>query len=105
MTSEMEKQEPICEHLRVLERELLDRRIPETLRGQPWSDNCRQWVYFACVLDLPALRGRLALDACVADHQQLGTHDGSESGFVCTVHHDAIMGLHPADPNGKPLVR
>jgi hypothetical protein len=93
-----------CEHLRPLEEELIARGIPETFRGAPWEMNNREWVYFACVLDLPALRARLALAPCVVDHVHRGTHDGSEAGFQCEEHHDAIMGAHPGDARDLPVI-
>lgn len=84
-----------CEHLAALEQALAAARIEETYRGQPWSNNCREWVYFRCVLELPAIRARHALADCVKDHVHRGTHDGSEQGLVCEQHYDALMGLHP----------
>lgn len=95
----------VCEHLAALERALIESGAAETFRGQAWSDNCREWVYFACVLDLPALRARFAFAPCVEDHVHRGTHDGSEAGFVCTVCHDAIMGRHPGDSGHAPAFR
>ena len=86
----------ICEHLRALEQALLDAGIPETRRGQVWTENCREWVYFDCVLDLGALRERFGLDEFVKDHDHRGTHDGCERGFVCSRCHDGIMGTHPS---------
>lgn len=85
----------VCEHLSALEQELLARNFDVTFRGQAWSENCREWVYFACVLDLPALRARLAFAPCVQDHAHRGTHDGAETGFVCSACNDAVMGGHP----------
>lgn len=84
----------VCEHLPELERALIAGEIPQTYRGQPWTSNCRKWVYFACWLDRPAIRARFAFDECVVDHDHLGTHDGQESGLVCSECHDAIMGVH-----------
>ncbi|MGE0597254.1 MAG: hypothetical protein AB7P07_12895 [Hyphomonadaceae bacterium] len=69
--------------------------MSETSRGQAWSRNCREWVYFAARLDLPALRARFAFEPCVMEHVHRGTHDGAEAGFVCEQCHDAIMGGHP----------
>lgn len=91
----------VCEHLAALETELLEAGIHVTLRGTAWSANCREWVYFDCVLDRTALRARLAFAACVVDHEHLGTHDGTEAGFVCEDCHDAVMGLHPALASGR----
>jgi hypothetical protein len=85
----------VCEHLTGLEQELLRMGIKEVHRGQPWSKNCREWVYFDCCLDLVALRARLDLAPSIIDHIHRGTHDGSEAGLVCTRCWDAIMGAHP----------
>lgn len=90
----------ICEHLQPVEQDLKLAGFNETYRGQPWSKNCREWVYFDCALDLATLRARLRLPASVIDHVHRGTHDGSEAGFVCTCRWDAIMGLHP-DPTAE----
>jgi hypothetical protein len=84
----------VCEHLIELENELLSSEVKEMFRGQAWSDNCREWVYFDCYLNRESLRQRILFDPCVLDHDHLGTHDGHESGFVCSIHKDAIMGVH-----------
>jgi hypothetical protein len=94
----------VCDHLAELERELIRRGIAVTSRGRAWSANCREWVYFDCVLDRPALRARLALPEYILDHVHTGTHDGCEAGFVCPHCHDAVMGLHPDRPAGRPVV-
>ena len=88
----------VCEHLRPLEEALIAAGIPETYRGQAWSKNCREWVYFECVLNRASLRKRFNLPDCVVDHEHLGTHDGQEAGFVCETCKDGVMGRHPRDP-------
>jgi hypothetical protein len=93
----------VCEHLSALERELIAAGIAETFRGQAWSENCREWVYFKCVLGLEALRARLTFASCVEDHLHCGTHDGAEAGFVCSACKDAVMGRHP-DVAGEAAV-
>ena len=95
----------LCEHLAQLEFDLQTSSFAETYRGRPWSRNCREWVYFDCVLDRAALRRRLRLADCVTDHQHLGTHDGAEAGFVCTIHDDAVIGLHPEAARDAPVHR
>lgn len=95
----------VCEHLHQLEEELLQSGVRETFRGQAWSHNCREWVYFHCVLDLKALRERLQFDTCVQDHEHRGTHDGSETGFVCAQCKDAIMGAPPSSHNKLPVFK
>ena len=93
-----------CEHLRQLEAELQFGGIPETFRGQAWSRNCREWVYFTCYLDLPAIRARLKLPPCVVDHVNDDPRSGLERGLVCEEHHDGIMGLPKASPRKYPTV-
>ena len=80
-----------------LEDELEEKRIKETYRGAPWTDNCREWVYFDCILaDPEKTMDRLGMDKQILKiHSLLGTHEGTEQGLVCTKCHDAIMGLHP----------
>ncbi|TAH36945.1 MAG: hypothetical protein EYC70_08150 [Planctomycetota bacterium] len=85
-----------CEHLIELERALARAGFKETFRGQAWSQNCREWVYFDCLLPSEAIRRKFAFADCVKDHSHLGTHDGTEAGFVCDVHNDGVMGRHPA---------
>jgi hypothetical protein len=82
----------LCEHLQPAERYLRDHGGRIVSSGQPWSDNCHVWVYFDTVLDCSGLIEGLHLDPCVHVHEHRGTHDGSERGIVCTIHHDGIMG-------------
>jgi hypothetical protein len=81
-----------CEHLRPLEEAIIARGIRETCRGKAWSQNCREWVYFDCIIDTAAVRRSFALPSCVSEHMHRGTHDGQERGFVCTACNDGIMG-------------
>jgi len=73
---------------------MLERGLRQTYRGQPWSQNCRQWVYFDCYIDTAVVRQRFDLAPCVQEHAHRGTHDGEERGFVCTACHDGIMGRY-----------
>jgi len=89
----------VCEHLRAVEQALNEQRFRKTFRGQPWSSNCREWVYFDCYLDLPGIRARHALADCVTDHAHRGTHDGQERGLVCLACQDALMGSYEPRPD------
>jgi hypothetical protein len=91
----------LCDHLSGAFNRLLDSGAPLVYCGQPWSQNCHLWVYFDGVLDCEGLMRGLKLESCVQIHDHRGTHDGSERGLVCTIHHDAIMGVHPADAGSK----
>lgn len=82
-----------CPHLASLEAALVASGAKETFRGQAWSDNCRQWVYFDVVLDIKALRHRFALGPEVEVHENLDPCSGLERGFVCRACNDAVMGL------------
>lgn len=86
----------LCEHLHPLEKEILGAGFEEKARGQLWSDNCREWVYFDVFLDLDALRRRFRLSPIVEDHTNDDPRSGLEHGFTCTLCKDGIMGLHPS---------
>lgn len=83
-----------CEHLRPLEQAMLTAGIRETFRGQAWSKNCREWVYFDCFIDTASVRQKFNLPTCVSEHAHRGTHDGQERGLVCSTCWDAIMGAY-----------
>jgi hypothetical protein len=85
----------VCEHLEPLRQSLLAGGAAITFAGQPWSHNCHTWIYFDSVVDPLALRQRFPLADCVIDHRHRGTHEGSEQGLVCSMHHDALVGPHP----------
>ncbi len=87
-----------CEHLRDVERAILAGGFRESSRGQAWSLNCREWVYFECFIDTSAVRRAFELPACVQDHTHRGTHDGSEHGLVCESCNDALMGFVEPTP-------
>jgi len=93
-----------CEHLSELESELVGMGIPLTFRGQAWTANCREWVYFDCYLDLAAIRNRLNFAECIQDHTNDDPKSGTERGFVCQQHHDGVMGLFEQRP-AKPVVK
>jgi hypothetical protein len=90
-----------CVHLHALEAELTAAGIRETYRGTPWSMNCREWVYFDAVLDVPSIAARMKFPACVEVHENLDPKSGTESGFVCTACNDAVMGRL----SGRPTYR
>jgi hypothetical protein len=93
-----------CDHLIELENALIADGIKETSREQAWGRNCREWVYFDCVLDLSSLRKRFLFADCVENHSHIGTHDGCEQGFYCTKCLDGIMGAHPHQ-SGKKIYK
>ena len=93
----------LCEHLADTLQYILDRGAQISSCGQAWSENCHIWVYFDTLLDCDSLIKGLSLDPCVQIHDHRGTHEGSERGLECTIHHDALMGPHPSDAG--PLTR
>jgi len=94
----------MCEHLIKLENALKQRGMKETYRGKAWSNNCREWVYFDCQLDLTSLRKKFKLPSFVLDHVNDDNKSGMELGFYCDTCKDGIMGLHPHFAKGKQLV-
>jgi hypothetical protein len=87
----------LCEHLQAAEKYVRDQGGRVVSTGRPWSANCHIWVFFDTILDSDRLIQGLGLDPCVQVHDHRGTHDGSERGIVCSIHHDGLMGPHPSD--------
>jgi hypothetical protein len=91
----------VCQHLRDIELAITAAGLAATFRGRAWTNNCREWVFFDCLLDAPAIRASFNLSPCVVDHTNDDLKSGRESGFVCESCNDAIIGLHPLDGAGK----
>lgn len=87
----------LCEHLQAAEHLLREGGVRLFSLSRPWSDNCHLWAFYDAVIDCELLMARLRLDPCVQIHDHRGTHDGSERGLICSVHHDGLMGAHPLD--------
>lgn len=86
----------LCEHLLAVESAVAASGARETFRGQAWTDNCREWVYFDCVLPIESLRADGLFDpAVVSVHANDDPRSGTEMGLVCVVHHDGVIGLLP----------
>lgn len=91
----------MCQHLTEIERDLLARNVRVIYRGQPWSKNCREWVYFDCYLDDKALREKYHLPDFVEVHVNNDEKSGKEAGICCNVCQDAIIGVHADLRAGK----
>ena len=96
ISNELAEETMICPHLEPLEKELLQKQVKELYRGQAWSDNCREWVYFDCIFLLDEVFERFHFDEkIITRHVHLGKHEGSEAGFYCRICKDGVMGYHP----------
>lgn len=82
----------VCEHLRAVDEALRARGVKETFRGQAWTQNCREWVYYDCFLSADDLIRHFALSPCVEVHRNEDPRSGTELGLVCASCHDGIMG-------------
>jgi hypothetical protein len=94
----------MCEHLIALDNELKSMGIKEAFRGQPWTDNCREWVYYDCVLDLEKLRQRYKFLPFIESHSNDDPRSGLEAGFVCDQCKDGVIGVHPSLSKGKQVI-
>ena len=95
----------MCEHLKKLDSDLQAKGIKETFRGEAWSNNAREWVYYDCVLNLVSLRREYDFPDFITDHVNDDQRSGTESGFYCELCQDAVMGHHPKFASGKVLVQ
>ena len=93
----------MCEHLIGLDQELKLSGFKETYRGQAWSNNCREWVYYDCVLHSTSIRKWLNLRDFIVDHSNDDPKSGLEAGLVCEQCHDAVIGVHPSSASGKKV--
>ena len=84
----------MCDHLSPLDNELKAKGFTETFRGQAWSDNCREWVYYDTILDLAEIRNRYQFPDFIITHVNEDPKSGLEAGFVCTFCHDGVMGKY-----------
>lgn len=91
----------MCDHLLKLDLELKNRGIKETSRGQPWTLNCREWVYYDCVLNLEKLKTRFAFPDFITIHVNNDERSGLEAGFYCELCQDAVIGHHEKFSAGK----
>lgn len=91
----------MCKHLEILENYIKEAGFKETFRGQPWSSNCREWVYYNGVLNTQRLKEKLKLVPPILIHDYFDPKAGSELGFVCTECYDGIMGPHPKSPHAN----
>ena len=96
----------MCEHLQPVTDYLKKESIPVTYRGQPWSKNCREWVYYDCVLKPEELKAKFGLERMVVVHDYEDVKVGSELGLVCNECWDGVIGIHPKSPAaiGKPKI-
>jgi hypothetical protein len=58
----------MCIHLKQLEDYITSKGITETWRGQAWTNNSREWIYFACILETQVLKKKLQLEPCIETH-------------------------------------
>ena len=82
----------MCEHLLALDEALKAKGFKETFRGQAWSDNCREWVYYDTVLDLEDIRKHCDFPPFVKVHINDDPKSGTEAGFFCEICKDGVMG-------------
>ena len=91
----------MCEHLQTLDDEITQKGIKETFRGEAWSSNAREWVYYECVLNLDEIQRRYNFPDFVKIHINNDNRSGMEAGFYCELCKDAVMGIHPQFGQGK----
>lgn len=84
----------MCKHLIQLDKALKAQGHLELSRGQSWSKNCREWVYYDCYLDIESLRKEFGFPDFIKHHENDDPKSGTEEGFVCELCNDGIMGLN-----------
>ncbi len=95
-----------CEHLEILERELLAAGVSVgSGRPCPHDPEWGTWFEVDALFDVTRLRRRLALDACVSYEEYEGVLAHSDATFYCNCCKCAIVGLHPRSATpGTPRI-
>jgi hypothetical protein len=52
----------MCTHLKPLEDYLMVENMLEVYRGQVWTKNCREWIYYDAVLNPQKLKEKFHFD-------------------------------------------
>ena len=85
----------MCKHLIELEKYIKNQRIKELFRGKAWSENCNEWVYYDCIMEIEKLQKNFAFDNCISIHECNDIKIANELGFYCNKCKDSIIGLNP----------
>jgi hypothetical protein len=83
----------MCEHLIELDYYIKSKNIKEIFRGKAWSKNCREWVYYDCILNIDKLKEKFNLNNCVEIHEYNDIKVANELGFYCNNCKDAVIGF------------
>lgn len=93
----------MCEHLLPIEKTIREKGVKELFRGEVWSKNCREWIYFDCYLDCEKLQARFSLPDFIQHHTNDDPRSGTEEGLACSKCHDALIGYHRRLNPGKDV--
>jgi hypothetical protein len=93
----------MCEHLMELDCYIKSKKIKEIFRGKAWSENCREWVYYDCILNVNTLKEKFNLDGCIKIHEYNDIKVANELGFYCNSCKDAVIGFNKKT-NNKTIV-
>jgi hypothetical protein len=55
----------MCKHLTELDNYIKNKGIKELFRGKAWSENCNEWVYYDCIIDIIKIKEKIVFDNCV----------------------------------------
>jgi hypothetical protein len=94
----------MCEHLIELDNYLKNKSIKELFRGKAWSENCNEWVYYDCILNVNKLRKKFKLNNCVEIHEYDDIKVANELGFFCNNCKDGIMGFNLNNKDTKDKI-
>ena len=91
----------MCKHLIEIDNYIRNMGIEELFRGKAWSENCNEWVYYNCIIDIKKLKEKFILNNCVTIHEYNDSKVANELGFICNNCKDGIMGFSPNNEHSK----
>jgi hypothetical protein len=69
--------------LEALDNYVRNKNVKELFRGNAWSKNCREWVYYDCVLNVKKLKEKFSFNNCVIIREYNDIKVANELGFFC----------------------
>ncbi|WP_020593457.1 hypothetical protein [Kiloniella laminariae] len=93
-----------CEHLLPIMAFTERAGIKKISQGLTWSKMAGEWAYYDCHFAFRMAQRLFSLPDFVIWHELLGTHEGSEAGFVCEKCQTGVMGRHSSIGQDLPYI-
>ena len=94
----------MCEHLIEIDNYIKAKGVKEIFRGKAWSENCNEWAYYDCIINIEKIKEKIIINNCIEIHEYHDIKVSNELGFFCNKCKDGVMGFHPIYNWGKIIL-